>query len=314
MNFRELEAFRTVAQTQSFSEAARLLYLSQPTVSEHVRQLEKELGTTLLRRTTRRVSLTEEGKQFLPYAERILRLRDTAMQSLRPNEQTPLQIGTSTFPSACLLPGLIARWHALVPETRFCIRQSDSSHVEEMVLDGVADLGFTGRLCQDSRIICRPLVRDRLMLVTPASGRYLRMREKNTPVRDILLQSPFLGRESGSGTGMAAAQILESMGIDPEALQIPVSTNDLESMREMIRQGLGVSILSELSVREMAENGQILLFPLPEDRNREFYLLQPGNREADPAVSRFAAFVCRVLAEEGAPSRTGLRKPDSPET
>ena len=82
MDFRQLESFIAIAKNKSFSKAARELYLTQPTLSNHMQNLEKELGTFLLNRTNREISLTRAGEIFYDYAQKILSLKDTAQYNL----------------------------------------------------------------------------------------------------------------------------------------------------------------------------------------------------------------------------------------
>ena len=291
MDFRQLQAFAEVAETRSFSEAAHRMYLSQPTVSGHIKALEKELRTLLFRRTTKKVILTQEGARFLPYALRMIELKRAGEHSLETNEKPLIRVGASTFPSAFLLPELLAGFHQACPDVRFIIRQSDSAHIEEMVADHVTEIGFTGRICQDKRIICHPLCRDTLVLAAPADPVFRRLKEQGAPVRQVILQNRFFAREEGSGTRQASFRILEEIGIREEELDILVSTNDLEAIRQMIVQGLGISILSERAVHSLEADGKVILFSLPDGREREFYIIAPDTYTDKPALEEFVRFV-----------------------
>ena len=291
MDFKQLQAFTEVAAAGSFSEAARTLYVSQPTVSAYIKDLEKELQAPLFYRTTKKVALTKEGEHFLPYARRILQLKETGKRILKEEESPAVMLGTSTIPSVSLLPPLLTAFREYSPKSRFEIRQSDSAEIEELVLERVVDVGFTGRICRDERIDCHALCTDTLVVAAPASEKYLDLRDRKVPAEKILTESPYIGRETGSATGQTAARILSGMEIREEDLQVAVRTNDLESMKQMILCGLGVSVLSERSVRTLAAEGKLLLFPLPEKLSREFYMLvRTGSSLPEPA-GRFVKFV-----------------------
>ena len=291
MDFRQLQAFAEVAETRSFSEAAHRMYLSQPTVSGHIKALEKELGTLLFRRTTKKVVLTPEGTRFLPYALRMIELKRAGEHSLETKEKPVLRLGASTFPSAFILPELLSGFHEACPDVRFIIRQNDSAHIEEMVADHVAEVGFTGRICQDNRIICHPLCRDTLVLAAPADSVFRRLKDQGVPVRQVILRNRFIAREEGSATRQASFRLLEEIGIREEELDILVSTNDLESVRQMIVQGLGISILSERAVRSLETDGKAILFSLPEGWGREFYMIVPDTYTDKPVLEEFVRFV-----------------------
>ena len=107
MNLKQLEAFVKVAETKSFSEAAKQLFLTQPTISAHVSALEKELNTCFLIRNTRGVELSESGKELYAYAVQMLEIEKTIKgrfgKEIKP-EGNVLRIGASTVPAQYILP------------------------------------------------------------------------------------------------------------------------------------------------------------------------------------------------------------------
>lgn len=107
MDIRQLEAYVYTVKYRSFSLAAQKLYLSQPTVSAHICNLEKELHTQLLKRTTKTLSVTPAGQTLYNYAAEILDLRHKAILELSNEQETMLHIGVSSVPSLYLLPELV---------------------------------------------------------------------------------------------------------------------------------------------------------------------------------------------------------------
>ena len=108
MDFKQLEAFAAVVDYGSFSEAARRLYLTQPTISSHIRTLEKELGAKLIIRTTKKITVTAKGYQFYESAVRILHIRNHLLESFAESPKRMIDLGVSTIPSSYLLPELLA--------------------------------------------------------------------------------------------------------------------------------------------------------------------------------------------------------------
>ena len=146
MNLKQLEAFARVAETKSFSEAAKRLYLTQPTVSAHVSALEKELGVCLLLRTTKEVSLTEEGKALYGYAVQMLDLEQEIREHFgrRKSGKSVLRIAASTIPSQYLLPEIMVRFRERYPGVRLSVAETDSAGVVGQIVSGEADIGFAG--------------------------------------------------------------------------------------------------------------------------------------------------------------------------
>lgn len=104
MDFKQLEAFTAVVDYGSFSEAARRLYLTQPTISAHIRALENELKVKLIIRTTKKLTITTKGYQLYDSAVRILHIRNNLMEDFTGSKKHIIDLSASTIPSSYLLP------------------------------------------------------------------------------------------------------------------------------------------------------------------------------------------------------------------
>ena len=166
MYFHQLEAFVQIAENKSFSKAAKAMYLSQPTVSAHIKSLESELGVPLISRTTKEVLLSEAGQIFYDYAKELLHTRDVAalmMQSYATEIKGELPVAASTVPSQYLLPQLLTEMYVRYPDLKISVRQADSSAVINQIENYDAELGFTGMQNPDSKCIFEPLLDDQLV-------------------------------------------------------------------------------------------------------------------------------------------------------
>src|SRR2546430_16291501 len=138
MEPRRLEVCAKVAELGSFSRAADALPLTQPTVSEHVRALEDELGVPLLDRLGRRATPTHAGRLLLGYARRLLALQREAQQALdqfQGRMSGELVVGGSTIPGEYVLPALIGRFKGKYPDISICLRIGSSRQVTAWVED-----------------------------------------------------------------------------------------------------------------------------------------------------------------------------------
>ena len=176
MNLKQLEAFVKVAETKSFSSAAKLLYLTQPTVSAHIASLEKELNACLLVRSTKGVSLSEAGKELYAYAEQMLELE----QKIRARfglgaggRGSVLRIAASTVPSQYLLPDILSSFREQYPGEQLKVFETDSAGVVDMILTHKADVGFTGTVLEKGGCTYLPFYQDELVIITPATERFL---------------------------------------------------------------------------------------------------------------------------------------------
>lgn len=291
MDFRQLEAFCAVVEWGSFSEAARHLYITQPTVSSHIHALERELNTRLLERTTKSVAVTPEGRQFYEYAKSLLRLREKTLREFNKTTQSVIQFGASSIPSAYILPELLSAYRQKHQNLVFDVVQSDSQGILDRILGGSLDMGIIGASVTNEYCHCKPIYRDEMVLATPATPHYQNLREKNCPLEQ-LLASPYLMREDGSGTKKEADQFLETLGLSSATLNIAARMNDLESIKQSIIYGLGVSILSKKVTRDLERDNRVLIFPLTQGGiYRNYYLIYRKNKIQNRQLWDFIQFV-----------------------
>ena len=131
MDFKQLEAFAAVVDYGSFSEAARRLYLTQPTISAHIRALENELKVKLIIRTTKKLTITTKGYQLYDSAVRILHIRNNLLEDFTGSKKHIIDLSASTIPSSYLLPELLAGFGKICPDVYFHSLQSDSAEQEK---------------------------------------------------------------------------------------------------------------------------------------------------------------------------------------
>lgn len=290
MELKQLRSFAAVVRYGSFTRAAENTYLSQPTISTHIRALEEELNTQLLLRDTKNLQVTPRGQELYECACRMLELQDNLLQRWRQSDQHIIQLGASTIPSAYILPEVLPRYGKENPGSYFVVHQSDSRQVIEGVAGGLFDVGMSGMPCQEESIRCEPFFRDRMVLITPVSRRFLAMQSQGEQALAELLHEPIILREAGSGSQKSADRFLAQMGLRETELRVTARVNDQESIKNLVSGGLGVSIVSEKAVRDFVAEKRLLAFPLPPgSAERDLYLLLPRHASADSL--RFCSFV-----------------------
>ena len=296
MEFRQLEAFVATAELKSFSQAAKYLYLSQSTVSSHIQNLEDDLGKKLLLRTTKSITLTPEGETFLAYARKIVATKDQAILSLQQTTKKLIHIGASSIPSTYILPQIISDFRQKHPEIHFSIWQGGSDEIAELLLNGTMDIAFTGKdisspLCESIKVCS-----DHLMLVTPATEEYKKLRDSHAKISDIL-KYPMILRSNGSGTQFVASKLLEGLGIKKSDLNVIAQTNDLESIQQMIVHGLGISICSRFSTQNLLDSDKVITYPLDNANMRHFSLHYMNIKKSYPTIKLFLDYVQNLIDE-----------------
>ena len=299
MEIKQLESFAAVVRLGSFTRAAEELYISQPTVSTHIRTLEEELNTRLILRTTKSIEVTAAGKKVYDDAVSILQLRDRMLQESAGGAKRIIHLGASTIPSAYVLPEILPAFGRLHPNTFFVIHQSDSQGVIDGLTDGVFDVGLTGMPCQQENLVCRSFCRDRMVLITPVTAHFLELQARAASPVDILLQEPVILREKGSGSKKSVDRFLERAGIPEERLQVCARINDPEAIKNLVAGGLGSSSVSARAARNFLLEKRLLAFELPEWANtRRLFLVYRAERAGDRRLREFMEFVVQHYAAE----------------
>lgn len=292
MELRQLEAFVKVVELQSFSKAAKNLFLTQPTVSAHIVSLEKELNVKLVERTTKNVQTTSAGERLYEYAKEILEIKEDLYHEFgakcQVNEQ--IVIAGSTIPSQYMLPELIAAFKKQNKNVYFSINHGDSQYVIDEILKHKVDIGFVGLKEDNSKLNYIPFYEDKLVIIMPNEKHYNALLEKQNTL-EILLKEPIILRENGSGTLKTAEKFLQSNKIDGSGLNIVARINDQEIIKRSVSKGMGISIMSKKSALDFAEEGKILMYePEGEAVCRKLYIVFEKRKRFNRLEKSFIEF------------------------
>ncbi len=292
MEIRKLEAFCRVVELKSFTRAAKVMLLSQPTVSEQIRNLEHELDQKLLDRLGREAVPTPAGNVLYNYAAKILKTRDEAIQAMQQYSGRMvgrIVIGCGTIPGTYVLPQLISRFRRMHPSIQATLRITSSRIIAEKVLSGEQELGLIGARWNENGLDWSPMFSDELTLAVhpdhPLAGR-------KTVSFDELCKHPFIMREPESGTRKVIARILERSGLQEKNLQEAVEIGSTAAVKEAVKVGIGISILSKRAVRDDTACGRLQTVTLQgHDLHRPFYLIQRKNRQLSPVAAVFLDYL-----------------------
>ena len=291
MELKQLESFVAVVVYKSFTEAAKQLYISQPTISTHIQALEKELETKLIVRTTKSIELTKRGAERYECAVKMLDLRDGLLEKWRSWDEKIIRLGVSTIPSAYILPEFLPKFCKEYPEVFFQSIQSDSKGIIEGVLDGRMDVGLVGMEWEEEVLACIPFYEDELVVITPVTEHFLALRKKEVPLEE-LFKEPMILREKGSGTKKAADQFLEKQGISKDSLKVAAYMNDPEAIKNSVAAGLGISIVSKKAAENMIREKRLLAFEFSRyTSGRKFYIIYRKDDVLKPFISTFINYI-----------------------
>jgi DNA-binding transcriptional LysR family regulator len=303
MDLRRLEVFAKVAELGSFSRAAETLFLTQPTVSEHVRALEDELGVPLLDRLGRGATPTQAGRLVLGYARRILALSGEARQALeqfRGRMIGELVLGGSTIPGEYVLPALVGRFTARYPGVSVTVRIGSSRQVTTWVEEGHVEVALVGAPPASRALSGRELMDDELVVVVPAGHAWA---ERARVRLADLKTEPFVVRERGSGSREALERALGEAHAALSGLRVVAEVGSTQAVKQAVRAGVGVALVSQRAVEDECRAGLLRALRVEDLRvARAFHLVTHRERSHSPLAQAFL----EVVESEypGAPSQT----------
>lgn len=291
MELRQLQSLMAVVEYKSFSKAAEKLFISQPTISTHIRMLEEELNSRLIIRTTKSIEVTMHGRELYECAHQIFSLKDNLVQRWAEENKKIIRVGASTIPADYILPEILPVFRKHEPDIKFYIHQNDSQNIISGLLNGNFSLGMVGMKQQEKMISFVPFYQDEMVMITPKKERFLNINKDNFSLKDIIFNEPIILREQGSGSKKSIETYFEKMNINEEDLQIIARLNDQESIKKLVASGLGISFISEKAVEDSAKE-KLLVFKLPNySTKRNLYFAYRKDYILQEHIVRFIKFV-----------------------
>lgn len=299
MDIHQLKVFASVFKNKSFSKASEELHLTQPTVSDHVKALEEELNCKLFDRLGRTIIPTKEAEvlysQAMEVIEKVDSIKDVIGQ-LKKEVTGELVIGASTIPGTYLMPSIMAGFRKRHPSISFQILVSDSRAIIDKVTQHELLIGIVGAKLTNSQISYAALMEDELIAVSAPSL----IRKERIPLRE-LIKFPMVLREEGSGTRRETEKILEGKGISFDDIEISGIFGSTDAVKQAVKAGLGVSILSRLSVKDELKHEILKEIKLTDtEMKRKFYIVTHKKRTLPAAYSMFLDY----LRAESKPSKS----------
>lgn len=288
MDFKQIEAFVNVVRYKSFSKAADATFFTQPTISTHIRNLEKELGVKLLDRKSRVVEMTPQGNKFYKYAVEMINARAQAFDALNDNKDNIegiLEIQTSSIPGVTFLPELLSSFRSAHKGIQYYVSLSDTQTVIDNIVERRGEIGFIGESTSFNALDVTKVASDKTVLIAPNSF--------NMPSRISMADAityPFIWRETGSATRKSFEAAAVSLGYDKESFEIAALFNDMDSIIRSVEAGLGVAIISEKIASSLGDRVKIVdVENFSEDRS--FYMISLKSISLSPAAQAFSEFV-----------------------
>ncbi len=250
-----LKVFYTVAEKLSFTKAANELFITQPAVTKHIHELEKQLGISLFKRKGNSIILSPHGEILKIYAGKILQMYNELEFELAEKNDTvkgKLRLGASTTLAQYILPKILAHLKQKHPELEIDLVTNNTEEIEKLLVDEKIDFGIVEGTSNKFPIVYQPFIKDEIVLVTSSKSKLAFAKEiKNEKLKTI----PMVIRETGSGTLDVIDSALKKIGVKRKDLNIQIQLGSTESIKQYLFNSDCAAFLSIHSIsKELLQN------------------------------------------------------------
>lgn len=287
-----LNVFLVAAETLNFTEAARRLHMTQPSVSQHIQALENHFDLPLFNRSGRYLELSEAGKRLAPMAREMMQhwvTTEEMMESLKGVVAGHLLVGCSTTPGKYILPQLLAQFHRKYPRVKVSCQVDSQEKSLRAMCDGESHFCLASAPHTTYRDIeFRPFTKDKIQLIAPLDHPWA-AREEIEP--DELLEADFIMREMGSGTREAARAGLAEAGIAEQDLKTLIVLGNSEAIALAVQEGLGVGFVSTYIINRIVQGRVARINVRGLSLCRDIFLVRHTRQAATAAQTAFWEFI-----------------------
>ena len=282
MNIRHLRVFTEVCRCGSMSQAARNLYIAQPSVSQTISELEHHFHIRIFERYGRSFYLTGEGKKLLEYASHITSLFDEMEQTMKADpDHQKLRMGATVTVGTCLMPQLQQRYQQKFSMLEFNVIVENTREIEKKIASNELDLAIVEGQIENTELLQIPVRDDQLML---ACGKDHPFFHRTSVIPRQLIGQPMILREKGSGT----RDIFERQ---MNELELPIrerwTCNNAEAIKNAVIHGLGLTVISSLLIRKEVESGILHALSISGFHlERTFRLIYHKNKYLSPLMQQ----------------------------
>ena len=297
INFRQLEVFRAVAETRSFTRASHMLFISQSTVSEHIRELEETLKVRLFERNRRTVALTAAGEKLLEYGQRVfatLEEAESAAQSMLDPYSGRFAFGCASTTLLYQLPPVLAEYASRYPHVELTINSGTIQEVAAQMWSGALDLALVVLPIASAEFKKVVLLEESFVVVVPSHHRLA------SPKRfDIaaLARERFVLHRRDQNTRKLIDRFFFKHKITPK---VAIELSETEAIKEMVARGLGVSVLPASAFPHWRRAPGVKTFPIHDpELKRTLALVYLRGKALRPPVQAMIDLLMKHFHETG---------------
>lgn len=288
MNFRKLEIFYETALCLNMTKVAKKMYISQPSISQSIQELEEEVGVKLFDRLGKRLYLTNEGNLFLNYTRRILNLYEESINTLdeyKHNDKGRITIGASTTIGIYILPDIIKAFSEKYPDIEISIIIENTNNIKKLILENKVDFAYVEGEIKSEEINKEKVWEDELVFIC---GNNHKWNKVDTVKSEDLSGEKLIMREYGSGSREIIEDYLKINKID---YNIFLEFGNTEAIKRTVAANLGIGCISEKCIEENISQGNLNSFRLEERKiKRDLLLIMHKDKFISNNMKEFICF------------------------
>lgn len=283
MTIRHLRIFITVAECGKMNLAAKNLYISQPSVSQAIQELEKYYGTLLFERLSQRLYLTDSGKKLLPYAKNVLRTFEELDQMMKIEGEHPIvRVGASVSVGTSHLVGLVEEMKKQVVGVDIQALVHNTAMIEQKILESELDIGLVEGVVEHKDLVKVPILKDELVIVVGRKHPFYHLKKVGIQQLD---QMGIISREGGSKTRNQYEQLLVELGVTLKQKWICTNT---EAIKNAVKIGEHMAILSRMILNEELSSGELKVVNVENIHvYRSIMMIYHKNKYISPTLEAF---------------------------
>jgi DNA-binding transcriptional LysR family regulator len=274
MTIRHLKIFIAVCDYGKMSFAAEKLFMTQPSVSQAIAEIEQHYGVKVFERLSKKLYITEAGENLLKYARHIVSSFEEMEESLlNASNNISLKIGATITVGTCVMNDILNDFKIKKPNINTQVYVENTNVIEEMILKSTLDLGIVEGIIKSRDIITIPIVPDELILVCSPSHEFSSL---ESITAEKLINQDFILREEGSGTRELFEKKIENMGITINKKWV---CNNSEAIKNAVISNQGLTVISQMLVSKEIDEKKLHKIKINDLKfTRNFYLAYHKNK------------------------------------
>ncbi|WP_166239496.1 LysR family transcriptional regulator [Paenibacillus turpanensis] len=297
MELRQLQYALQIAAEKNFSRAAEKLHIAQPSLSQQLAKLEREIGTLLFHRNTGSVELTHAGSVFIGKAQSIIDMVEQLkqeMDDLTHMRKGKLVIGSLPITGAHMLPLVLPAFRAAYPQIEISLVEDTTAHLEHLTSSGQADISLLTLPIGEASIAYEELIEEEICLAVPPDHRLAGMDGGPLYVQD-LRNEPFIVLKKGQGFRQIAIDLCQEAGFEPN---IVFESSNIETVQSLVASGMGIAFVPQMIARSGWNRYTPVILSFAEPRpTRTIVLAYRKGRYLSKAAEAFIDTVKSVVSD-----------------